>query len=84
MRWENQMSEKFGKNGYTEIYDSLYETLKNDSLDPKIAVVTAKRLTDAIWDLHLVLNTGPDSLKNTVNEVENIIHNRLKGTTSIS
>lgn len=78
------MSEKFGKNGYTEIYDSLYETLKNDNLDPKIAVVTAKRLTDAIWDLHLILNTGPDSLKNTVNEVESIIHNRLKGTTGIS
>lgn len=73
---------KFGKNGYTEIYESLYETLKTDNLDPKIAVTTAKRLTDAIWDLHLVLNTGPESFKNTTNEVENIIHNRLKGATS--
>jgi len=73
------MSEKFGKNGYTEIYESLYETLKTDNLDPKIAVTTAKRLTDAIWDLHLVLNTGSDSLKNTINEVENIIHSRFKG-----
>lgn len=76
------MSEKFGRNGYTEIYESLFETLKTDNLDPKIAVTTAKRLTDAIWDLHLVLNTGPDSLKNTINEVENIIRNRLKGASN--
>lgn len=76
------MNEKFGHNGYTEIFESLYDTLKNDKLDPKIAVVTAKRLTDAIWDLHLVLNTGNDSLKNTINEVENIIHSRLKGARS--
>lgn len=73
---------KFGYNGYTEIFESLYDTLKNDKLDPKIAVVTAKRLTDAIWDLHLVLNTGNDSLKNTINEVENIIHSRFKGARS--
>lgn len=73
---------KFGKNGYTEIYESLYETLKADKIDEKIAVTTAKRLTDAIWDLHLVLNTGSQLLKNTTNEVENIIHNRLKGATS--
>ena len=73
---------KFGYNGYTEIYESLYDTLKIDKVDPKIAVVTAKRLTAAIWDLHLVLNTGNDSLKNTINEVENIIHSRFKGATS--
>lgn len=75
---------KFGYNEYTEIYESLYETLKSDKLDPKTAVTMAKRLTDAIWDLHLVLNTGDKLLKNTIDEVENVISGRFKETTRSS
>jgi hypothetical protein len=78
------MNEKFEKDQYTKIYSNLYETLKNDNLDSKIAVTTAKRLTDAIWELYLVLNARHDVLKNTVDEVKKIINNELKQNQTFS
>ena len=71
----NQLNSEY--NEYTEIYQSLHETLKIDKLDPKTAITTAKRLTDAIWDLHLVLNTGDKSLENTVSKVKHIVGSRI-------
>jgi hypothetical protein len=69
---------KLGYYGYTEIYNSIFVSLRSDLVEEKTAIVTAKRLTDAIWDLHLVLNTGEHSLSNTVGNVKNILENRIK------
>jgi hypothetical protein len=68
---------KFGEYGYTEIYNSILLSLRNDLVEEKVAIVTAKRLTDAVWDLHLVLNTDSDSLNNTVKNIKGILENRL-------
>jgi hypothetical protein len=69
---------KFGEYGYTEIYNSILTSLRSDLVEEKTAIVTAKRLTDAVWDLHLVLNTGGNSLNNTVENVKGILENRLR------
>lgn len=64
-------------NGYTEIYNSILSSLKSDLVEQNVALATAKRLTDAIWDLHLVLNTGSASYSNTIDNVKSLVENRI-------
>jgi hypothetical protein len=71
-------SSNFGYYSYTDIYNSILSSLRSDLVEEKNSIVTAKRLTDAIWDLHLVLNSGTNQLNNTVENVKNIIEDRFK------
>lgn len=72
-------SHSFGYKSYTEIYNDILSALRDDNVDHLISVVTAKRLSDAVWDLHLVLNSGKEILNTTSSTVKDIIKNRPKG-----
>lgn len=64
---------------YTEIYNMIYHSMKSDQLDDAVCRVAARRITDAIWSLHLSLNFGKEHLQNTVKTVKQIVEGKLHG-----
>lgn len=64
---------------YTEIYNMIYSSMKRDDQDSSVARISARKITDAIWDLHLTLNFGSDDLRNTVKTVKQVVYNKLHG-----
>lgn len=57
----------------------IYDSMKFDGISPEVAQASARRVTDAVWDLHLSLNFGQINLQETVRVVRNIIDSKIKG-----
>lgn len=53
--------------------------MKFDGISPEVAQASARRVTDAVWDLHLSLNFGQTNLQETVRVVKNIVDSKIKG-----
>jgi len=49
-----------------------------DGISADVAKSSARRVTDAVWDLHLCLNFGSNNLEETIESVKNIINTNLK------
>lgn len=64
---------------YTEIYHLIYDSMKFDGIPSEVAQASARRVTDAVWDLHLSLNFGQINLQETVRVVKNIVDSKIKG-----
>jgi len=44
--------------GYTEIYKKVYEAMKNDFIPNEKLNISARKVTDAIWDIQLEIDHG--------------------------
>lgn len=64
---------------YTEIYNLIYDSMKIDGIPSEVAQASARRVTDAVWDLHLCLNFGQINLEETVKAVRDIVDSKIKG-----
>ena len=64
-------------NQYTDIYRLIYDSMKVDGVPVEIAKSSARRVTDAVWDLHLCLNFGSNNLEETINVVKELVQNQL-------
>lgn len=53
--------------------------MKIDGIPPEVAQTSARRVTDAVWDLHLSLNFGHINLEKTVKAVRDIVDSKIKG-----
>lgn len=53
--------------------------MKIDGIPSEVAQASARRVTDAVWDLHLSLNFGQINLQETVRVVKNIVDSKIKG-----
>jgi hypothetical protein len=62
--------------GYTDIYQQIYNSLKNDNVTGEQLNVFARKITDSIWELQLSLDYG-DRFKNTLEKVNKIINDRF-------
>lgn len=63
---------------YTDIYRIIYSSMQVDGISADVAKSSARRVTDAVWDLHLCLNFGSNNLEETIESVKNIINTNLK------
>jgi hypothetical protein len=48
-----------------------------DGISADVAKSSARRVTDAVWDLHLCLNFGSNNLEETINVVKELVQNQL-------
>lgn len=64
---------------YTEIYHLIYDCMKIDGIKTEVAQAFARRVTDAVWDLHLSLNFGDINLNKTIEMVKHIVDSKIKG-----
>jgi hypothetical protein len=55
--------------------------MKVDGISPELAQSSARRVTDAVWDLHLSLNFGQINLQETIKLVRNIVDSKIQGQT---
>jgi hypothetical protein len=62
---------------YTEIYKEIYAALQKDSIPTENLNVSARKITDAIWDIKLSIDYGSRFL-NTLEAVNTIVNNRFK------
>lgn len=62
---------------YTEIYGLIYSALTIDGLSQESSQSFARRVTDAIWDLHLSLNFGEKQLNQTIETVRNVVDSQI-------
>lgn len=53
--------------------------MKIDGIPSEVAQASARRVTDAVWDLHLCLNFGQINLEETVKAVRDIVDSKIKG-----
>lgn len=63
---------------YTEIYQKIYAALKNDTVNSDQLNLSARNITDAIWDMKLAIDFD-NPLTNTLSIVNEIINNRFAG-----
>jgi hypothetical protein len=63
--------------GYTEVYKEIYEALQKDSIPNENLNVSARKITDAIWDIKLSIDYGSKFL-NTLEAVNRIVNGRFK------
>lgn len=64
---------------YTETYRLVYDCMKIDGIKTEVAQSLARRVTDAVWDLHLSLNFGDINLDKTIEMVKDIVDSKIKG-----
>ena len=62
---------------YTEIYQEIYAALQKDSIPTENLNVSARKITDAVWDIKLSIDYGSRFL-NTLEAVNTIVNNRFK------
>jgi len=63
------------KVNYTDIYNYVLESLVKDGIDSSdIQIKYAKRITDAVWDLGLAINSQHQMLVNTRTTAIDIIN----------
>jgi hypothetical protein len=62
---------------YTEIYKEIYAALQKDSIPTENLNVSARKITDAVWDIKLSIDYGSRFL-NTLEAVNTIVNNRFK------
>lgn len=62
---------------YTEIYRLIHGALTVDGLNQESSQSFARRVTDAIWDLHLSLNFGEKNLEQTIRTVKNVVDSQI-------
>lgn len=60
---------------YTQLYNSILFSLTKDKVDQDLLINAAKKITDSIWDLSLVLDSKEKNLVNTRSTVIEIINN---------
>lgn len=60
---------------YTQLYNSILSSLTKDKIDQDILISAAKKITDSIWDLSLVLDSKEKNLVNTRSTVIELINN---------
>ena len=63
--------------GYTEIYKEIYAALQEDLIPTENLNVSARKITDAIWDIKLSIDYGSKFL-NTLEAVNRIVNDRFK------
>jgi hypothetical protein len=63
--------------GYTEVYKEIYEALQKDSIPNENLNVSARKITDAIWDIKLSIDYG-SKFFNTLEAVNRIVNGRFK------
>ena len=63
--------------GYTEIYKEIYIALQEDLIPTENLNVSARKITDAIWDIKLSIDYGSRFL-NTLEAVNRIVNDRFK------
>ena len=66
--------------GYTQIYKEIYAALQKDSIPTENLNVSARKITDAIWDIKLAIDYG-SKFSNTLEAVNRIVNNRFKAGT---
>ena len=62
---------------YTQIYNLIFSSLKIDGITQEVAQSSARRITDAVWDLHLCLNFHGQSFQQTIDVVKDIVKSQL-------
>lgn len=60
---------------YTQLYNSILSSLTKDKIDQDLLINAAKKITDSIWDLSLVLDSKEKNLVNTRSTVIELINN---------
>jgi len=68
---------KMSNKDYTQIYDLIFTSLKVDGITQEVAQSSARRITDAVWDLHLCLNFRKQSFQQTIDVVKDIVESQL-------
>ena len=64
---------------YTEIYNKIFSSIQEDNFPQENQVWAAKRVTDALWQISLMLNSKQSGdLNNTVSSIKHIVNNRFK------
>ena len=63
--------------GYTDIYQQIYKALKNDFVPEENLNVSARKITDAVWELKVSLDYG-SRFPNTLEKVNKIINDRFQ------
>jgi hypothetical protein len=63
--------------GYTDIYQQIYKALENDFVPEENLNVSARKITDAVWELKLSLDYGT-RFPNTLEKVNKIINDRFQ------
>jgi hypothetical protein len=63
--------------GYTGIYKEIYQALKADSIPDENLNVSARKITDAIWDIKLAIDYD-SRFSHTIEAVNKIINNRFE------
>jgi hypothetical protein len=64
--------------GYTEIYQKIYKALELDGIDTPSIVETAKRITDALWEIKNIASVSSFKISNTIEITKSIIHDRFQ------
>lgn len=60
---------------YTQLYNSILSSLTKDKIDQDLLISAAKKITDSIWDLSLVLDSKEKNLVNTRSTIIELINN---------
>ena len=60
---------------YTQLYNNILLSLNKDEVPQTLLINAAKKITDAIWDLCLVLDSKDTNLVNTRATVIEVINN---------
>lgn len=81
MKWRAKMTDEINNDQYTQIYKSIFNSLKNDKLEEKFAITMAKKLTDSVWQICLFLGRESKSYQNTIENIKEIIKNSLDNNT---
>ena len=71
------MSENSKRLQYTDMYNMIFNSLKIDGITQEVAQSSAKKITDAVWDLHLCLNFHRQSFQQTIDLVKDIVKSQL-------
>jgi len=64
---------------YTEIYQDIYKAMKTDNVNLEKLNWASRRITEAIWDLCIMLENHQTPLPKTLECVKDIINKKING-----